>query len=343
MKFTRKIVGFRSGKRRNKVIAIIGYLLFVAGLLGQKSDAPTAWDGFVHTLAWILLFLFIVIPTANLFSIRKRLFFFNRLSIIGRVFGVLGYALLSLIVFCTIGFGMESATAKQIEAKQQAQQQVAVKESADSKVKAEEEAKAKVKAEEEAKAKAKAKADAKAKAEKEAKAKAEAQAKAQAEVAAKAQAEAAVKAKAEAAAKAQAEAQAKAQAEAAAKAQAEAQAKAQAEAAAKAKAEAAAKAQAEAAAKAQQATVQIISISNPAPRNSIATLRAKVAPGATAYIAVHYESGDSTAQGLEPKQADSNGNVSWSWHVGGRSTLGTVPVTVSCNNASAETQFTVVH
>ncbi|MED4225639.1 hypothetical protein [Neobacillus cucumis] len=321
MKFTRNIVGFRSGKRRNKVIAIIGYLLFVVGLLGQTSSAPTARDGFVHTLAWILLFLFIVIPIANLFSIRKKLFFFNRLSILGRFFGVLGYALLAIIICCTVGIGMESATAKQLEAKQQTQQQVAAKIASDTKVKAEEKAKDKTKVKSDEEAKVKTETDAKTKAEE----KARAQAKAQAEAQAQAQAEAQAKAQAEAQAKAQAEAQAKAQAEAQAKAQAEAQAKAQ------------------AAAKAQQATVQILSISNPAPRNSIATLRAKVAPGATAYIAVHYESGDSTAQGLEPKQADANGNVSWFWHVGGRSILGTVPVTVSCNNASAETQFTVVH
>jgi outer membrane biosynthesis protein TonB len=316
MKNSRKIVGFRSGRRRNKIIASIGYFLFVVGLLVQLSGAPTVWDGFVHTLAWILLFLFIVIPTANVFSLRKKLFFFNRLSFFGRVFGVLGYALIAIIVCSTIGIGMESATAKQLEAKQQAHQQVAAKVAADSKVKAEEEAKAKVKAEEDAKAKAKEEADAKAKAEEEAKAKAEADAKAKAEEEAKAQAEAAAKAKAEADAKAQAEAQAKA------KAEADAQAKAQAVAAAK---------------------VQILSISDPAPRNSIATLTAKVAPGATASIAVHYDSGDSIAQGLGPKQADANGNVSWSWHVGGRTHLGTVGVTVTCNGASADTQFTVVH
>jgi hypothetical protein len=71
-------------------------------------------------------------------QIRKKLFFFNRLSFLGRVFGILGYALLAIIVYSAIGFGMESATAKQLEAKQQAQQQVAAKSAADTKVKAEE-------------------------------------------------------------------------------------------------------------------------------------------------------------------------------------------------------------
>ena len=313
MKFTRNIVGFRSGKSRNKVIALIGYFLFLIALLGSTSG-PTKWDSFVHILALVLLFLFIVIPIANIFSIRRKLFFFNRLSTFGKVFGVLGYALLALIVCFTIGIGMESATARQLESKQQAQQQVAAKVVAiNSKVKAEDGAKVKAKADEKAKSEEeeKAKADAKVKAEEEAKVQAEVAAKAKEEEEAKAQAEVAAKAKAEAAARA--------------------------------KAEADEKAQSEAATKAQQATVQILSISNPAPRNSIATLRAKVTPGATAYIAVHYESGDSIAQGLEPKRADAKGNVSWSWHVGGRSTLGTVPVTVTCNDASAETQFTVVH
>ncbi|TVY01497.1 hypothetical protein [Paenibacillus cremeus] len=93
----------------------------------------------------------------------------------------------------------------------------------------------------------------------------------------------------------------------------------------------------------QEDSVKILSVSSPAPRNSTATLKAKVAPGATAHIVVHYKSGASTAAGLEPKKADSNGNVSWSWHVGGNTTLGSWRITVSSGNSSAETSFQVVH
>lgn len=39
-------------------------------------------------------------------------------------------------------------------------------------------------------------------------------------------------------------------------------------------------------------------------------------PCAKRTIAVHYKSRPSTAQGLEPKTADADGNVSWTWMVG---------------------------
>ncbi|WP_442601203.1 hypothetical protein [Paenibacillus sp. KN14-4R] len=93
----------------------------------------------------------------------------------------------------------------------------------------------------------------------------------------------------------------------------------------------------------QEDTAKIISVTSPAARNSTATLKAKVAPNATASIVVHYKSGASKAAGLESKKADSNGNVSWFWHVGGNTTLGNWKITVSSGNSSAETSFEVVH
>ncbi|SEC44357.1 hypothetical protein [Paenibacillus sp. GP183] len=95
--------------------------------------------------------------------------------------------------------------------------------------------------------------------------------------------------------------------------------------------------------KEETAVVKILSVTSPAARNSTATLKANVAPGATASIVVHYKSGPSTAAGLESKKADSDGNVSWSWHVGGNTTLGNWGITVSSGNSSAETTFEVVH
>ncbi|MEW9697776.1 hypothetical protein [Paenibacillus sp. SI8] len=93
----------------------------------------------------------------------------------------------------------------------------------------------------------------------------------------------------------------------------------------------------------EKASVKIISVTSPAARNSTATLKAKVKPGATASIEVHYKSGASKAEGLKSKKADDKGNVSWSWHVGGRTTLGSWPITVSSDGGSAETEFEVVH
>lgn len=51
-------------------------------------------------------------------------------------------------------------------------------------------------------------------------------------------------------------------------------------------------------------------------KGSRATLSVAGTPGITYSIAVYYSSSVSAAKGLEPKSADSNGNVSWSWRVG---------------------------
>lgn len=91
-----------------------------------------------------------------------------------------------------------------------------------------------------------------------------------------------------------------------------------------------------------KAGVEIVSVTSPAARNGTAKLKAKVTPGATASITVHYKSGPSTAAGLDDKQADSEGNVSWSWKVGGNTTLGVWPITVSCEGSTAKTSFEVV-
>jgi micrococcal nuclease len=89
--------------------------------------------------------------------------------------------------------------------------------------------------------------------------------------------------------------------------------------------------------------VKILSIVSPVPRNGTETVVAQVPPGTTASIEVDYASGPSHAAGLEDKTADSSGKVSWSWHVGGRTTLGSWPVIVSDNGASDQASFEVVH
>ncbi|HDX9588858.1 TPA: hypothetical protein ROX98_001822 [Bacillus pseudomycoides] len=113
MKFTSKVIGFRSGNKRNKIIASIAYVLFFFGLIAQMSTGPTTWDSFVHTLSWILLFLFVLMPIANIFLVRNKFFFFNRKSFIGKIIGVFSYVILALIVCAIVGVGMESAEAKQ--------------------------------------------------------------------------------------------------------------------------------------------------------------------------------------------------------------------------------------
>jgi cytoskeletal protein RodZ len=76
-------------------------------------------------------------------------------------------------------------------------------------------------------------------------------------------------------------------------------------------------------------------------RNSTASVTVKTAPGAECYITVTYKSGPSKAQGLGPKKADDIGVVSWSWRVGGNTTRGTWPVTITCAGKTVSTSVTV--
>lgn len=77
--------------------------------------------------------------------------------------------------------------------------------------------------------------------------------------------------------------------------------------------------------------LEIVSVTSPIGRGYTATLQARTEPGAYCTIAVYYKSGRSTASGLYPKQADSQGNVSWSWKVGTRTTPGSWPIKVTAS------------
>lgn len=52
-------------------------------------------------------------------------------------------------------------------------------------------------------------------------------------------------------------------------------------------------------------------------------------PGAQYNISVYYSSGASKAKGLEPKTADENGSVSWTWKVGSSTKSGQYKIVVS--------------
>jgi micrococcal nuclease len=76
-------------------------------------------------------------------------------------------------------------------------------------------------------------------------------------------------------------------------------------------------------------------------RGSNATLQVKTAPTTSCSIEVDYSSGASTAAGLGAKSSDSAGNVTWSWKVGGNTSRGVWPITVTCGSGSAKTHITV--
>ncbi|MBA7653174.1 hypothetical protein ES703_61017 [subsurface metagenome] len=91
--------------------------------------------------------------------------------------------------------------------------------------------------------------------------------------------------------------------------------------------------------------LEIVSVSSPIGKGYTATLQALTVPEAYCTITVYYKSGPSSASGLYGKTADSQGNVSWSWKVGTRTTPGSwrIVVTASLDDEtiSQTTYFTV--
>jgi competence protein ComEC len=87
--------------------------------------------------------------------------------------------------------------------------------------------------------------------------------------------------------------------------------------------------------------LDILSVTNPVDKGSIATLTAKTSPNANCTIMVSYKSGPSHASGLGSKSADAGGTVSWTWRVGAGTTSGTWPINVTCNGVTKSSTFTV--
>lgn len=77
-------------------------------------------------------------------------------------------------------------------------------------------------------------------------------------------------------------------------------------------------------------------------RNETATVTIQGKPNTQYSIEVHYKSGVSTAAGLESKVSDGDGMVSWSWKIGGRTSLGTFRIVVSGGGETESMEFTVL-
>jgi endonuclease YncB( thermonuclease family) len=92
-------------------------------------------------------------------------------------------------------------------------------------------------------------------------------------------------------------------------------------------------------------SLEILSVTSPVSQGANATLTARTLPGAQCTITVFYKSGASSAAGLEPKTADANGSVSWTWRVGANTTPGSWKIVVTAiigeEKTSQETFFTV--
>lgn len=87
----------------------------------------------------------------------------------------------------------------------------------------------------------------------------------------------------------------------------------------------------------------LISFNSMFKRNEDASITIQGKPNTEYTIKVYYSSGASKAEGLENKTSDSNGLVSWTWHVGGKTNLGdNKRLVISGGNEKFETNFSVV-
>ncbi len=76
-------------------------------------------------------------------------------------------------------------------------------------------------------------------------------------------------------------------------------------------------------------------------RNEIAEVTIQGKPNTKYSITVYYSSGPSKAKGLEDKTSDSNGLVTWTWKVGGKTAAGTFRIVVSGGGEQQTVNFTV--
>jgi hypothetical protein len=76
---------------------------------------------------------------------------------------------------------------------------------------------------------------------------------------------------------------------------------------------------------------RIVSITSPVSRGGKASLVANTAPYATCHLVVYYGSGPTRVAGSGQRQADGEGDISWTWRVGTRTSPGTWTIEVICD------------
>ena len=89
--------------------------------------------------------------------------------------------------------------------------------------------------------------------------------------------------------------------------------------------------------------ITIIDYSDTVGRGEYAYIKIQGAPNTDYDCEVEYKSGMSTAQGLGVKQSDANGNVTWKWKVGSRTSLDYTPtIYIDGGGDSISVDFEVV-
>ena len=86
----------------------------------------------------------------------------------------------------------------------------------------------------------------------------------------------------------------------------------------------------------KQFEVKLVSLSSPVSPGNPASITIKTVASAQCRITVQYLSGLSKAKGLIPQTADSQGQVTWTWLVGSRTTPGTWPIIVTCLSGKSQ-------
>ena len=82
--------------------------------------------------------------------------------------------------------------------------------------------------------------------------------------------------------------------------------------------------------------LEVVSLTSPVTKDNYASLTALTYPDASCQITVYYKSGASKAKGLEAKNADDSGNVSWTWKVGSATTSGNWRIVVKASKEGQE-------
>ena len=79
----------------------------------------------------------------------------------------------------------------------------------------------------------------------------------------------------------------------------------------------------------EDAVLSLVSFPAVVLRNEAVTLEVSGKPDTEYRIHVYYTSGESAAEGLEPKISDSKGHVSWSWQIGGKTRPGSFHIDIT--------------
>ena len=94
-----------------------------------------------------------------------------------------------------------------------------------------------------------------------------------------------------------------------------------------------------AAAPAETDNIAILHLTSPVCQNETAILQIRGKPLTQYKIWVYYDTGLSTAKGLEPKQSDEAGIVIWSWRVGPNTNAGRHRIVIEGDGKIYETEF----